>query len=149
MAKQYLQGKYTPKNPKKYRGDPTQVTYRSSWERKIMKWLDDHPTCIQWSSEEIVIPYYSPIDDKPHRYFVDFFAEFKTKEGSKKFLIEVKPDSQTRFPEKGNKKQKTFLTEAMTYAVNDAKWKAAKKFAQERGMEFIIITEKELGIGKR
>jgi hypothetical protein len=149
MAK-YDQGKYSVRNPKKYRGDPTNVCFRSSWEKRVLLWLDSHPACIEWSSEEVIIPYYSPVDEKMHRYFVDFMATFKYPDNSvRKFLIEVKPKSQTHPPIRGNKREKTFLTEAMTWTVNDAKWKAAKIYAEERDMKFIIVTEDDLGIAKR
>ncbi|HET8687567.1 MAG TPA: TnsA endonuclease N-terminal domain-containing protein [Methanosarcina sp.] len=142
--------KFKPKFPKKYKGDPTNIFCRSSWEKMVMLWLDNHTSCIEWSSEQIIIPYFSPVDEKMHRYFVDFSATFKYKDGSvKKFLIEVKPHKQTLQPVKGNKKTKTFLTEAATYAVNQAKWKAAEKYAAERGMKFIKITEYELGLAKK
>lgn len=150
MARNYIQGKYTVKNPKKYKGDITNVIYRSSWERNVLLWLDNHPNCIQFSSEETIIPYFSPVDEKWHRYFVDFMALFKYKDGSvKKFLIEVKPYSQTLKPVRGKKKEKTFLNEAITYTINQAKWEAAQKFADANGMKFIVATEKELGIAKR
>lgn len=145
----YLQGFYKPKNPQKYRGDPTNIVFRSSWERSVMLWLDMHPACIEWGSEEIIVPYFSPVDCKMHRYFIDFVATFNTKTGKQKFLIEVKPKAQTIAPVKGKKKEKTFLNEAMTYTVNQAKWKAAEAFAMERDMKFVVITEDELGIGKR
>lgn len=142
--------KYKPKNLKKYKGDPTHIVYRSSWEKSVMLWLDGHSACIEWSSETTVIHYISPVDKKPHRYFVDFAATFKYKDGSvKKFLIEVKPHSQTLKPVKGNKKEKTFLNEAITYTVNQAKWAAAEKYAKERGMHFIKLTEYELGLAKK
>lgn len=146
----YLQGFYKPKNPQKYRGDPTNVVYRSSWERSVMLWLDTHPACTEWGSEEVIVPYFSPVDSKMHRYFIDFVATFKKADGSvQKFLIEVKPKSQTIAPVRGKKKEKTFLTEAMTYTVNQAKWSAAEAFALERNMKFVVITEDELGIRKK
>lgn len=150
MARHYHQGKYKVKNPKKYKGDITNVVYRSSWEKNVLLWLDNHPNCIQFSSEEMIIPYYSPVDEKWHRYFVDFVATFKYRDGSvKKFMIEVKPYSQTLKPIKGKKKEKTFLNEAMTYTINQAKWEAAEKYAAEHGMYFIKMTEYELGLKKR
>ena len=89
-------GKFTPKNPQKYKGDPKNIIYRSSWEVKVMKYLDDHPGVIWWGSEELVIPYWSPVDNKKHRYFPDFVAKIKQKNGMiKTFVIEVKPEAQT------------------------------------------------------
>lgn len=142
--------KFRPKNPKKYRGDVTEIWSRSSWERALMIWLDKHPACLAWGSEEVIVPYVSPVDGKPHRYFIDFVVTMKGKDGlPKKFLIEVKPESQTRPPVVGNKKSRTILTEAMTYAVNQAKWDAADKYAKERGMQFVVFTEYDLGIATR
>lgn len=141
---------YRPKNPRKYKGDPTQIVYRSSWEKRVMLWLDMHPACIEWSSETTVIPYRSPVDEKMHRYFVDFTVTMRQKNGeAKTFLLEVKPASQTVRPTKGKKREKTFLNEALTYEVNNAKWEAARKYASERGMEFLIVTEYDIGIAQR
>ncbi|CAH6634879.1 Head completion protein [Escherichia phage vB_Eco_TB34] len=33
-------GKYVPENKEKYKGDIRKITYRSSWERWIMQWLE-------------------------------------------------------------------------------------------------------------
>ena len=66
-----MKGMFKPKNPQKYRGDPTNIIYRSSFELKLMVYLDQHPEVISWGSEEIIIPYKSPIDNRYHRYFVD------------------------------------------------------------------------------
>ena len=146
----YHQGKYKVRNLKKYKGDATEVVWRSSWELLILKWLDMNPACIEFSSEEIVIPYYSPVDEKMHRYFVDFLATFQYPTGEvKKFLIEVKPKAQTMIPAKGTKRDKRYLLECQTYAVNDAKWKAALQYCQERNWIFKIITEDDLGISNK
>jgi len=53
-------GKYTPKNPNKYAGDPSKIIYRSLWERKFMVFCDETASVLKWSSEEISIPYFSP-----------------------------------------------------------------------------------------
>ena len=71
MAYSFLQGLYTPKNPKKYIGDLRRITYRSSWELHAFKWCDFNTNVIQWNSEEVVVPYRSPVDGRMHRYFVD------------------------------------------------------------------------------
>src|SRR5581483_9137771 len=96
MAK-YLQGRFSPKNPEKYKGDASQIFYRSSWELKLMLRCDTDPNIVEWSSEEIVIPYVSPLDGKVHRYFPDF--KIKTKQG-KTMVIEIKPLTQTKPPKK-------------------------------------------------
>lgn len=145
MAPNYKQGLFKPINPKKYRGDPTNIVYRSGWEKQVMQWLDNNINVISWSSEEVVIPYISPIDGHPHRYFVDFYVEAKGRDGSvKKMLLEVKPAAQTKAPTTPKRKTKRYITEVMTYGVNQAKWQAAKEFCDLRGWEFKVITEAEL-----
>ena len=143
-------GKYRPKNPNKYNGDPTNIIYRSSWELKLMIYLDEHSDIVKWASEEFCIPYKSPIDGRRHRYFPDFWI--KRKSGGC-VLIEVKPYKQTRPPDVKNKnKTKTgrisrrYLNEVKTWGVNEAKWKAANEYCKDRGWKFMIMTEKELGI---
>lgn len=141
-------GKFKPKNPQKYKGNPTEIFYRSSWEFRYMMELDHNKDVISWSSEEIAIPYRSPLDGEIHRYFVDFFVERLNKNGkTEKFLIEIKPNYQTKEPEMTpRKRKKTYLTEVMTYGINKAKWKAAESFCEYKGWKFQILTEIELGI---
>lgn len=140
-------GKFTPKNPEKYKGNASNIIYRSSWELKVMKFFDDNPNILSWASEELIVPYLSPLDGKMHRYFPDFIAEIKKKNGEREiYMIEVKPFKQTKVPEKRGKKRQRLLNEAMTYAVNQEKWKAADIFCQKKGWKFKIITEKELGL---
>ena len=140
-------GIFKPKNPQKYRGDPTNIIYRSSWELKLMMYLDEHREVVGWSSEEIIIPYRSPIDGKIHRYFPDFKVTKINKDGIKETaLIEVKPMAQTKPPERQSKVTKRYLTEVKTWGVNEAKWKAALEYCKDRGWSFHIFTEKELGI---
>ena len=138
-------GKYYPKNPKKYKGDINNIVWRSTWELKLLKFLDESDSVLEYGSEEIVIPYYSPVDGKPHRYFVDFYVEARAIDGSvKKMLLEVKPAAQTQPPKSPKRRTKRYISEVMTYGVNEAKWKAAKEFCDEKGWEFRIITEAEL-----
>jgi len=134
-------GRFRPQNPKKYKGDSNNVIYRSSWELRVMKYLDNQPKVEWWASEEMFVRYRSPIDEKIHRYYPDFVV--KTKE--KTFMLEVKPFHQTQKP-KQKRKTKKFLQEAATYAVNQQKWRAADIFCQEHGWLFKIVTEKDLGI---
>ena len=97
MAHNYKQGFFKPQNPKKYIGDPTNIVYRSGWEKRVMDWADTNPNVTRWCSEEIVIPYISPVDNRPHRYFVDFYVEAIRKDGqTAKMLLEVKPKAQTQ-----------------------------------------------------
>ena len=140
-------GKYTPTNPRKYRGNPSNIIYRSSWERKFMVYCDTNEKIIEWCSEEVIIPYLSPWDGKMHRYFPDFYIKVKQSTGKiKKFIIEVKPKNQTRPPKPVSRKTKRFINEVKTYSINEAKWKSAKKWCDHNDMEFKILTEDELGI---
>lgn len=133
-------GRFVPENPKKYRGDPTNIFYRSLWERRVMVHLDKNSTVLEWSSEEIVIPYLSPVDGRWHRYFPDFYV--RTKEGS--MILEVKPASQSVAPEQKKRVTKRYLTEVMTYGVNQAKWKAAVEYCDDRKWKFKVLTENEI-----
>ena len=139
----YYQGKFQPKNPKKYKGDVQNIYFRSSWELKMMIWLDKNINIMEWGSEEIVIPYVSPLDNRVHRYFVDFYAKTL---GGKTLLIEIKPHSQTKEPKIPKRKTKRFIQEVIEWSKNEAKWKYAKEYAADRNWEFIVLTEKELGI---
>ena len=140
-------GKYTPKNPKKYKGDYHNIIYRSLWERKFMVYCDNSDNILEWGSEEIIIPYLSPWDGKIHRYFPDFYIKVKQASGNiKKFIIEVKPKKQTRPPKPVTRKTRKWLNEIKTYSINDAKWKHAKEWCEINDMEFKILTEEELGI---
>lgn len=138
---------YKPLNPQKYIGDPTNIIMRSSWETRFAAWCDKNPQVIKWQSEETVIPYRCPTDNKIHRYFVDFRIQVKNKEGVlKTYLVEIKPDSQTRAPIYPGKKTRKYLTEAFAFVKNQAKWKAAENYAKDRGWEFMILTEHHLGL---
>ena len=144
----FRQGRYIPLNKDKYKGDHSNIIYRSSYELKFMKWLDMSSSCIAWSSEETVVIYRSPVDDKLHRYFVDFKITLKQNNIEKTYLVEVKPFHQTQ-PPKNTKNKKTLVESVMTYQVNQAKWDAAKKYCSTNGWEFKLITEYELGIKQR
>ena len=140
-------GKYQPINPKKYRGDPTNIIYRSLWERKFMVYCDSNENILEWGSEEIALPYRSPIDNKIHRYFPDFYIKVKESNGSiKKYLIEIKPKKQTVEPIPQKRRTKGYIYEVYEYAKNQAKWKAAEEFCKDRGYEFKVLTEDHLGI---
>jgi hypothetical protein len=140
-------GRYSPKHPEKYKGDPTKIIYRSSWERRLMVYLDENKSVIQWSSEEIAIPYRSPIDNRYHRYFPDFYVKAIDKDGNiREQLLEVKPKKETREPTKRKRVTKQYITEVTTWGKNQAKWKAAEEYCLDRGWQFKLITETELGI---
>tara|TARA_Y100001963_G_scaffold156766_1_gene251171 strand:+ start:596 stop:1045 length:450 start_codon:yes stop_codon:yes gene_type:complete len=145
MRKRY-KGKYKIKNPNKYLGNPTNIIYRSLMERRFMEWCDSNDKCYKWSSEEVVIPYISPLDNKRHRYFPDFLIQ--TPKGW--FLIEVKPLTQSRPPKKlvvenlELKKKRRYIKSVQTWLVNEAKWEAATKVCEKKGWSFQILTEKQL-----
>ncbi len=140
-------GKYTPTNPRKYIGNPSNIIYRSSWERKFMVYCDTNEKILEWGSEEIIIPYLSPWDGKVHRYFPDFYIKAKQSNGTlKKFIIEVKPKKQTRPPKPVTRKTKRFINEVKTWTINEAKWKHASKWCEANDMQFKILTEDDLGI---
>lgn len=137
-------GIFKPENYSKYIGDPTKITYRSMWERKFMKYCDSSSNVLRWSSEEVVIPYMSPLDNKPHRYFVDFLVEINTPEGIKTWLVEIKPKKQCTEPKKKSRVTRGYITEVKTWIVNKAKWEAAKRVSDAKGWEFKILTEDDL-----
>ena len=140
-------GKYYPSFPRKYKGDPTNIVYRSLWERKFMVYCDKNQNILEWASEEIAIPYRSPIDNRVHRYFPDFYMKVKETNGKiKNYVIEVKPAKQTIPPKKPKRQTKGYIREAYEYAKNQAKRKMAKEFCADRQWEFKVVTEKELGI---
>ncbi len=134
-------GKFRPTNRNKYRGDISNITYRSLWERKFMVYCDSNPDILEWGSEEIVIPYISPLDGKRHRYFPDFYI--RTSNGEK-FIIEIKPKKYTKSPKKPRRVTKQFLHESKEWARNQAKWEAAKKVCDRSDCKFIVLTEDHL-----
>ena len=142
MKKSY-KGLYRPKNYKKYAGDPNSIVYRSLLERKFMVYCDTNPDIISWASEELSVKYRSPIDQKVHRYFPDFLV--KTSSG-KKVMIEIKPAIQCKPPKPRSRKTKRYLQEQLTFIKNISKWRAAKEYCSDNGLEFKIFTEKELDI---
>lgn len=149
MPNKYDQGKFSPKNINKYKGNPTQIYWRSSWELKLMLYLDQHPDVIFWQSEELAIPYLSPKDNRVHRYFPDFVVKRKNKQGKiETLIIEVKPKKQTLPPKKKKKITQSYINEVVTYEVNKAKWKAATEYCKDRKYKFLILSEEQLGILK-
>jgi hypothetical protein len=140
-------GIFKPKNPQKYIGDHKNIIYRSSWECKVMHWLDTNSNVVSWASEEITIPYISPVDNRYHRYFPDFVVKVRTQTGQlKTLMLEVKPKNQTKPPEVQKRKTKRYINEVVTWGVNQSKWKAAQEYCADRGWEFKIITEDHLGL---
>lgn len=134
-------GKFTPRNPSKYRGDVTNIVYRSLWERQVFRWLDEQSNVRSWSSEEVVVPYCCKTDGKMHRYFVDVKM---TLADGKTFIIEIKPKKETIPPVNPGRKTKRYITEVMTYVKNISKWEAAEDYAADRGWAFQIWHEDTL-----
>jgi hypothetical protein len=140
-------GRFLPKNPKKYRGDYKNIVWRSTWELRAMKSFDENPNVMEWSSEEVIVPYYDPTAGRNRRYFPDFVVKTLQKDGSiKTLMLEVKPYSQTVEPKKQKKVTKRYITEVTTWGTNQAKWRAAEEYCLDRDWHFKVITEKELGI---
>lgn len=139
----YTQGVFRPRNPKKFLGKS--AIFRSSFERKFFLWADSNPNVLEWSSESVIIPYLSPLDNRIHRYYIDAYITLKEGDNIKKYLIEIKPYKQTQPPKPSKrKKPQTVIYEQTQWAMNQAKWEYARKYAKTKGMEFIVITEKDL-----
>lgn len=143
-TKEYTQGVYRPINKEKYIGTKYPI-YRSSYELRFMRWADSNRNVLKWGSENVIVPYVSPLDNRVHRYFVDNFVVIREGEHIKKYLIEIKPSKQLQEPTKhGNKKRQTIIYEHSTYQVNQSKWTAAREWCKKNGCEFLILTEKDL-----
>jgi hypothetical protein len=109
--------------------------------------LDKHPDVIEWRSEELAIPYRSPIDGKIHRYFPDFVVKIRNRDGKiETQMIEVKPKAQSVQPTPQKNKTKKYIREVHTWGINSAKWNAAEEFCKDRMWKFVVMTEKDLGI---
>ena len=140
-------GLYKPLYPKKYRGNPSRIVYRSLWEKKYMKYCDHTTSILEWGSEEIIIPYRSPIDNRVHRYYPDFYIKVREKSGKiSKYIVEIKPKKQTKPPYGKDKRTAAYKKEALTFAKNRAKWNAAEEFCDDRQMKFLILTEDHLAV---
>lgn len=142
-----VHGRFIPRNPQKYIGNPNEIFFRSSWEIHAMKFLDSSNAVMKWGSEEIKIPYLKPVIDettgkayvKPANYYPDFIVVYQDKTGATQTeILEVKP-----LKESLQEKAKT-ARDKMALAVNMAKWKAADEFAKRNGMKFRVVTEQSL-----
>ena len=112
-----------------------------------MRYCDLNENILEWGSEEIALPYRSPIDNKIHRYFPDFYIKVRESTGQiKKYIIEIKPKKQCVEPKVQKKKTRGYIYEVREYVKNQAKWEAAKEFCADRQWEFKVLTEDELGI---
>jgi hypothetical protein len=139
-------GQFKPSHPEKYAGT-FPITFRSSWELKVMQFFDINQSVVKWGSESCVIPYIDPTrENSEHRYFVDFNMTIRQKDGTlQQFMVEVKPSAQCVMPRKTAKSNpEAYKTRLETYMRNMAKWKFANAAAAKRGMKFLIITEKNL-----
>jgi TnsA endonuclease N terminal len=145
--RQSIQGIFRPANPQKYIGDASNIVWRSTWERKFMRYCDNTKAVLRWSSEEVIVPYVSPIDLRFHRYFPDFFIEVQASTGVVHYLIEIKPERYTRMPVKKKRSSKRYLSEVAEVAKNHAKWQAAEMYCKERNWKFMVLTEHHLGLG--
>lgn len=146
----FVQGKFRPINREKYRGDPDNITFRSSWELVLARRFDEDSRILSWSSEEDVVNYRSPVDNRMHRYFIDFSicARFG-EQGVQKMFIEVKPFKETQEPKRrASESEASYLERVKVYLVNQAKWAAARAHAEAIGGRFVVMTEKEIFPGQ-
>jgi len=135
----------TLKNPNKYNGKRNCLELKSSWEKAFVYYLDNNQSIINWTSEEIIIPYYNVIKQRKARYFPDFFIEYKTPKGVVKAIIEIKPYKDTLKPVvKESQSQKSNIYNLNMFYINQMKWKSARKYCKDHDYEFFIITEKNL-----
>ena len=141
----FRQGIYEVVNREKYAGKEPPV-YRSSWERKVCKYLDDNPNVLKWQSEGLPVQYYNPVKKRPARYYPDFIVVMVDNNGRKRtIMIEVKPWRETQKPiSKRGKKKSSLMYEQATYKINTAKWNSAKMYCAKRGWEFSIMTERSI-----
>lgn len=160
----YNQGNFIPKNTDKVLKLNTKggVYFRSSWEKKIMTWLDNNNTIIKWGAECLRIPYQMTHFDngdtkiKEHSYFPDFYYEMRLQDGSlKQVVVEVKPmkeykmvqsliEERLSVPESGLKKLKNFEYDLKMAYKNKNKWETMSLWCDKKGYHFIIITEDHL-----
>lgn len=145
----FYQGDFKPEHPEKYIGN-TLPHYRSSWERKVFGYMDLNENIVCWGSECVAIPYVSPKDGDIHRYFPDIFCRVKTPNGTKDFMLEIKPIAQSQ-PAKQPKRKTLkammqFNESQETFLVNRSKWAACEKWCKERNITFRVVTENELKV---
>ena len=134
--------KYRPVNKSKYKGDYTNIIFRSSWEKIVFKYCDLNPAVLQWSSEEFFVPYKSPFDGKFHRYFPDIWLKYKNKDGIiSQSLLEIKPKKYTQAPRKPKRVTKDWKYTTEQYIINKAKWDATEIYCKKKGYKFSVITE--------
>ena len=144
IDKRAYSGIYKPLNPQKYKGNINNIIYRSSWEKRFMVYCDKTRAVVEWGSEEIAISYRS-VDNRPHRYYPDFYMKVRQSDGTfKKFVVEIKPKKQTRKPKKPLRETRTYKNALITYERNRRKWSTAYSWCIKRNMKFLILTEDHL-----
>lgn len=136
-------GKYKPKNPQKYKGDPRNIIYRSGWERDIMSYCDNTSQIVWWKSEEVSIPYYNPLKKRWCRYFPDIIMGVKREYGIEVRVVEIKPYKLTQPPKTPKRKTKSYYYHMEQYITNQCKWKECEKWCENRGYNFQILTEEQ------
>ena len=145
-----LKGRFKPINPDKYKGDPMNIWFRSSWERDVMNWLDRNDEVIWYMSEERAVWYYNPVTKKKARYFPDFIICYERNGIKYEEMLEVKPQKHVDGPNPNPKRRsKSWVNEVKTYAVNQAKWRAAETYCEDRGMSFRLLTENNVPTWKK
>ena len=143
-------GVYELDHPNKYVGPLTEggVLYRSSWEARVFYYMDHNSKVIEWSSEGLIIPYVFKMDGKVHKYYPDILAKIETSSGVRTFILEIKPEKQTKEPNKPKNRsldrKKRYESELYTYSKNLDKWEAAKTYCEKHEYEFKLITEKDI-----
>jgi len=146
-----LKGKFRPKNPEKYKGDPGNIIFRSSWELDWMKRCDENPYIVWWQSEEKCYWYFDAVSKRNRRYFPDFIVGIQRDYGIETLVIEIKPQKQIDGPNPNPKRRtKAWVNSVKTYMTNQCKWKAMEKVCEERGWNFKLLSERNVpGWAKR
>lgn len=145
-----LKGRFRPTRPEKYKGDPGNIFYRSSWELDVMQWLDRRPDVVWWASEERCVWYPHPVAKRQKRYFPDFIVCYERDGTQYTEMIEVKPSKHVKGPSKNPKRRtKSWMKEVETYIINQSKWKAARGYCEDRGWSFRLLTEENVPSWKK
>ena len=145
-----LKGRFKPRHPEKYKGDSNNIIYRSSWERDVMSWLDMREDVVAWMSEERCVWYYNPVSKKNSRYFPDFIVRYKRDDVIHEEMIEVKPSRHVKGPNPNPKRRtKSWMNDVQTYVINQAKWKAAETYCEDRGWRCRLLTEENVPTWKK
>ena len=132
-------GRYIPKNPEKFVGQHDPV-YRSSWEHTFMLFCDNNPAIEQWASEAVKIPYRDPLTGKNTVYVPDFLIVYTDKNQKRHAeMIEIKPNNQAVKESVGKNPHNQ-----AAYVKNMAKWEAASVWCKARGIQFRVVSERDI-----